>query len=58
MAASITCPLPEFFVSNSAATIPSARSIPPPPKSPIRFNGGTGDESFLPIAAKAPDKDM
>ena len=30
--------------------------MPPPPKSPMRFKGGTGGESSLPIAAKAPDK--
>ena len=56
MAASMTCPLPEFLVSKRAATIPKANNIPPPPKSPIRFKGGTGGESSLPIAAKAPDK--
>ena len=34
------------------------RSIPPPPKSPTRFNGGTGFSPFLPIACKAPASAM
>ena len=58
IAASITCPFPEVFVSQKAETIPNARSIPPPPKSPIKLSGRTGGESFLPIAARAPDKEI
>ena len=32
--------------------------MPPPPKSPIRFNGTTGGAPGLPIAAKAPVREI
>ena len=42
MAASTTWPSPERAASSRAATMPKASSMPPPPKSPTRFSGGTG----------------
>ena len=42
IAASTTWPWPLRCASSSAQTTPKARNIPPPPKSPTRFSGGTG----------------
>src|SRR5690349_17891096 len=40
IAASTTCPSPVARACTSAASAPSARNIPPPPKSPSRLIGG------------------
>ena len=58
IAASITCPFPSLFTVFKAAHTPRASNIPPPPKSPIKFNGGGGGVSFLPIAPRTPLKAM
>ena len=58
MAASITWPTPERADSNSAATIPKASSMPPPPKSPTRLSGGTGASPSRPIGHRAPPMAM
>jgi hypothetical protein len=57
MAASTTWPWPERLASSMAASMPITRYIEPPPKSPTRFNGGTG-LSAPPIAARAPVMEM
>ncbi|MDB6043822.1 MAG: hypothetical protein JWM63_2373 [Gammaproteobacteria bacterium] len=54
MAASTTWPRPERCLSCSAPNTPMPRSIPPPPKSPTRFNGITGPLSGVPMACNAP----
>ncbi len=59
MAASTTWPWPERAASSSAATMPKASNMPPPPKSPTRFSGGTGAESARPMRPQgAPDGDV
>ena len=58
MAASTTWPSPERAASSRAATMPKASSMPPPPKSPTRFSGGTGAESARPIDHSAPPMAM
>ncbi len=58
MAASTTWPWPERAASSNAATMPKASSMPPPPKSPTRFSGGTGAESARPIDHRAPPMAM
>ena len=45
MAASTTWPRPERAASSIAQTMPKARYMAPPPKSPTRFSGGTGGPS-------------
>src|ERR1039457_5818377 len=52
IAASITCPRLEERASDSAHTMPNARSMPPPPKSPTRFSGGTGRSPARPNGDK------
>ena len=52
IAASTTWPLPEVCRSHSAARIPTIRNIEPPPKSPARFNGGTGRSPARPMAVQ------
>ena len=49
IAASTTWPWPERRASTNAATTPRANSIPPPPKSPRKFTGGTGASPAGPI---------
>ena len=56
--ASTTCPFPELLVSNKADTSPNASNIPPPPKSPIKFNGGTGGDPGLPIVDNTPEREI
>ena len=58
MAASTTCPLPERPASTSAQATPNPSSMPPPPKSPTRFKGGTGASPFLPMACSMPERAM
>ena len=58
IAASTTWPLPERDASSSAHTTPKASNIPPPPKSPIRFNGGGGGWSARPMGHRAPARAM
>ena len=58
MAASTTWPLPVRWVSISAPSIPTARYMPPPPKSPTRLSGGTGACPTRPIGARAPASAM
>ena len=58
MAASTTCPWPEPRASRMAHTIPKARYIPPPPKSPTRLSGGTGASPARPIGSRAPASAM
>ena len=47
-------PRPSGPASSRAATMPKASSMPPPPKSPTRFNGGTGAASARPSGHSAP----
>ena len=47
IAASTTWPLPELCRSHSAARMPTIRNIDPPPKSPVRFSGGTGRSALV-----------
>ena len=56
--ASITWPCPERPVSSSAAQMPRASSMPPPPKSPTMFSGGTGPSPLRPTMSSAPDRAM
>ncbi len=58
MAASTTWPSPERADSSRAATMPKASNMPPPPKSPNRFSGGTGAESARPSGHSAPPMAM
>ncbi len=58
IAASTTWPSPVFATWRSAAAIPIARSIPPPPMSPIRLSGTGGSPSAGPIAPSAPAMPM
>ena len=58
MAASTTWPLPDFCASSSAHTTPKARNMPPPPKSPTRFSGGTGASPLRPMACSTPASAM
>ena len=39
-------------------TTPNASSMPPPPKSPTRFSGGTGVSPRRPIGSSAPASAM
>ena len=55
MAASTTWPRPERSRSTSAASTPTASSMPPPPKSPTRLSGGTGRWPARPIGCSAPE---
>ena len=54
----MTCPFPDLAVSTNAAQIPKAKSMPPPPKSPTKFKGGTGGISLVPMDPRAPVKAM
>ncbi len=54
MAASTTWPRPDWRASRMAATTPKASIIPPPPKSPTRFKGGTGLSPARPMAQRTP----
>ena len=49
MAASTTWPSPDRWASSTAHTMPKARNMPPPPKSPTRLSGGTGASPARPI---------
>ena len=54
MAASTTWPWPDRCASSRPRTTPNASSMPPPPKSPTRFSGGTGASPRRPIESSAP----
>jgi len=58
IAASTTWPRPDERASSMAQTMPNARYMAPPPKSPTRLSGGTGGPSFEPMACRAPVKAM
>ena len=58
MAASTTWPTPLLPTSSRAATTPSARNAPPPPKSPSRLIGGTGGSPSVPMCPSAPARAM
>ena len=55
IAASTTCPSPVVFAWSNAASIPKARNIPPPPKSPTMLIGGVGFSPLRPNAWSAPE---
>jgi hypothetical protein len=56
IAASTTWPRPDPDRSTSAARMPMASSIPPPPKSATRLSGGVGGCSARPMCASAPER--
>jgi hypothetical protein len=58
MAASMTCPFPERCASMMPASTPNARSMPPPPKSPMRFSGGVGALPLRPNILRVPERAM
>ena len=54
IAASTTWPQPERSRSSSAASTPTASSMPPPAKSPSRFIGAYGRSPARPSGSNAP----
>ena len=59
IAASTTWPLPERARSASAHATPNASSMPPPPKSPTRFSGGSGFSPSRPMwCERAGERDV